>query len=151
MVSGTQDRDVEAAGAEPAVVDTIDAESEAVPLDAPTVQPPFDVEHYAREADCKIQWGPAEVPTRPSPCLDPGLEAPTSPPAAASTAVPVLLLSRDDLLWLDLEPIANRFLDAIDGLTSVPLLIEQLRISTAEGMALVEKLVEQGVIAIEQR
>lgn len=123
---------------------------------APTLQPGFDVELYAREADSSIRrWRPSEHPTMPTQRLAPMPDeasrssAPGKPAASvALTAVPRLLLSVDDLSWFDLEPVAFEFLAAVDGSTPLEVLFERTKISVHDGISVVEKLVNDGVVIL---
>jgi hypothetical protein len=61
--------------------------------------------------------------------------------------VPVLAVSRDDLEWFDLSPVARSLLLHVNGLASIEAICVKSRVAAEEGAALLLELAEQGIIS----
>ncbi len=60
--------------------------------------------------------------------------------------VPVLSVARDDLAWFELEPDAGRVLEQVDGVRSVPEIVQAVPLPAERTLELLRALEEQRVI-----
>jgi hypothetical protein len=116
-----------------------------------TVRPPFDPEAFARDAESAFPSTdggppPSARPTVPPP---PGLPqySIAVAPSLDGRAVPVLTVSREDLEWFDLGPLAHRLLAGVDGRDAIAAICERAAVPIGEAISVFEDLVRDGLIA----
>ncbi len=140
----------------------------------PTERPPFDLEEYVRDSEARLQIAPpAKLPanspsTQPPPpehasLLDSCKQLPVAPgdgdEADGSSpldprrvtpnldAVAVLLLTADDLEWLELDAEARAFIALVDDQRIVEEILTLTKTDVVRGIAIFERLAAEGVVA----
>jgi hypothetical protein len=139
----------------------------------PTERPPFDLEEYVRESEAHLQIAPpARLPannpsTQPPPpehaslldsckqlpAAEGGVEADgggTLDPRRVTPnldAVAVMLLTADDLEWLDLDAEARAFVALVDDQRIVEEILTLTKTDVVRGIAIFERLAAEGVVA----
>jgi hypothetical protein len=136
----------------------------------PTVRPPFDPAKFAVESEKKLQV-PEPSSTRPTPRALPRPPVPPLPPwgkmregtrsspelqetaspsdareALGGDAVPVLIMSRDELEWFALAPEAIQILGRVNGIASIDTVCAEARISPQDGANILLELAERGIV-----
>lgn len=130
-----------------------------------TVRPPFDPAEFARESDKKIRAA-TEAPAsdllgvRPGDqSLDETRDVPGSVPdvqevettgandALGTDAIPFVLISHDELAWLDLGSDAEQLIASVNGVSSLEAVCAAARVTAEEGASLLLTLAEQGVVS----
>ncbi len=138
-----------------------------------TERPPFDLDEYVRDSEARLQIAPpAKLPanapsTQPPPpehasLLDSCKQLPVAPSdgdeAGSSTldprrvtptldAVAVLLLTADDLEWLDLDAEARALIALVDDQLIVEEILTLTKTDVVRGIAIFERLAAEGVVA----
>ncbi len=137
-----------------------------MPETARTDRPPFDVEHYARESEARIEAAKApdsRRDTSPPPsvhgrlrdsCKDlavaqrdgeSGVTALTSTPALGAVAVP--LVSDEDIGWYDLGDSGRAVLEHVDDRLIVEEILAVTHVPIPEGIAVFQRLAQLGLVA----
>jgi hypothetical protein len=139
-----------------------------------TERPPFDLDEYVRDSEARLHIAPAKVPanspsTQPPPpehasLLDSCKQLPVAPSDGDETdgssstldprritpnldAVAVLLLTADDLEWLDLDAEARALIALVDDQRIVEEILTQTKTDVVRGIAIFERLAAEGVVA----
>lgn len=123
--------------------------------DPTTVRPPFDPEAFARESETNIradvranirmpESAPPPASTRPTVPPPPGLPVYTA--AVGAAAVPVLGISRDDLEWFDLSPVARNVLGYVTGEDSIDAICTRSGLRLDDVVDVLEGLARDGVV-----
>jgi hypothetical protein len=135
-----------------------------------TVRPPFDPARFALESESKLGFARPPPSNRPTPrsLLRPVLRAPPwakgravahSAPellefattvdareALGSDAVPVLVMSLEELEWFALSPKAKDLLRHVNGVLPIDSLCSKANIAPPEGATVLLELAEQGIV-----
>jgi hypothetical protein len=126
----------------------------------PTEQPPFDPDEFARTSELRLEVAVAlKQSTAPPPsahgrlrdsCKDLRLNPPVPGERRTKTptlgAVAVLLVSREDLAWFDLEPQARTLADLVDGEMIVEEILAIAHTDVDRGIAVFRQLAAQSVV-----
>jgi hypothetical protein len=119
--------------------------------DPTTVRPPFDPEAFARESETNIRTSlpvaessPPPASARPTVPPPPGL--PVYSAAVGGSAVPVLVLSRDDLEWFDLSPVAREVLALVNGEDTIGAICARSGLALDDVVETLEDLARDGVV-----
>jgi hypothetical protein len=140
----------------------------------PTERPPFDLEEYVRDSEARMLVAPpAPIPastpsTQPPPpehasLLDSCKQLPVAAGDGDAAgeggaldprrvtpnldAVAVLLLTADDLEWLDLDAEARAFVALVDDQRIVEEILTLTKTDIVRGIAIFERLAAEGVLA----
>jgi hypothetical protein len=114
--------------------------------DQATVRPPFDPAEFARQSERSTVPPPAQVPD-----LEPVITGDSTMEVLfldADTIV-VLAVAREDLEWFDLSADIRDLLQQVDGTSSLSHVCTRAGRSVDDGIALVEQLVRDGVLAVK--
>jgi hypothetical protein len=137
----------------------------------PTVRPPFDPAKFAVESEKKLQVPESPLSSRPTPRAMPRPPVPPLPPwgkmregtrsspelqevatqgdardALGADAVPVLIMSRDELEWFALPPEAIQMLRHVNGISSIDAVCMNAQIPPQEGAGILLELAERGIV-----
>ncbi len=136
----------------------------------PTVRPPFDPAKFAVESEKKLQvpepsstrptpralprppvaplppWGKMREGTRSSPELQEIASPSDAREALGGDAVPVLVMSREELELFALGPEAIQILGHVNGISSIDFVCAEALIPPEEGAAILLQLAERGIV-----
>jgi hypothetical protein len=102
--------------------------------DVPTKPPPFDPEAYAKASEQRLRAAEAAATVdRKLPSL---------------SAVPRVVMSEDDVAWIELSDAAKKVLARIDGAATVSALMDAKIVGVDDLFAALEELERESVIAI---
>ena len=122
------------------------------PREPETVRPPFDPEEFARESDSLIRIEAAETVPPPAMSTPRGGTSGTMTALAAvgPELVPSLALSRDDLEWFDLEPVARVLLRYVTGGEPVEAIARNAGVSLEQAVAVLHELAREGILTWQE-
>jgi hypothetical protein len=114
--------------------------------DAATLEPPMDLAEVARQD--WIHEAPTRRPADSVTNEDEARPAATASGDAFLDKIPTLLVSKDAIPWLVADPNAEQLLAAIDGHSTVRMLLTITGLSQSEAATLLQRLADEGTIAI---
>jgi hypothetical protein len=114
-----------------------------------TVRPPFDPEEFARKSESSIRVNDGATPPPPSakPTAPPPPGIPVYAAASGGDAIPLLVVSRDDLEWFELTPKARAMLAHVDGQHTVAAICSSTGLQLGDALEALEELAREGLVA----
>jgi hypothetical protein len=132
--------------------------------DRPTSRPPFDPAQFAQEEESRLRDSDnptSRTPTHralPAASLLEDTQPPPRPTMPSgpdlqvrqvvdADAIPRLVLSPEELEWFALSPNASRVVAHVDGISPMHAVCLHANLSSADGLAIMLELAEQGIVA----
>jgi hypothetical protein len=106
----------------------------------PTVPPPFDPESYAESSEQSLRVTDEQ-----------SIRVTSSRRIPPMTARPRVVMSTDDLAWLELSDVATRTLTIIDGSSTVLDLMGTTVVTGDELFEALDELVREGAVSLSKK
>ena len=132
-----------------------------MPVERPTITPPFDPEAFARDSESKMR---SRLPTNPSPDEESGIQpvgmraldldepgdemASTRPVPMVMMAVPSIAMSRGELARLTLDHRAGFILSHVDGVSDVETILDVSAMPAEEALRILGELVARRIVTL---
>jgi hypothetical protein len=137
----------------------------------PTMRPSFDPERFARESESglheadpassrrptprafrrpelpPLQWGTTRAALPSAPELDQRATGCDPLDALGRDAVPVLVVTREELEWIELSPEASRLVGCVDGASPLDTVCAKASMAAEDGAMILLDLADRGLVS----